>query len=351
MSTTGRAQETAVQKGAAAGAAATPSGAPSVPGGTDVLATVTSHDQTDKVTKAEVFSFLSRYPLPPPEEREIAYNKAMEYLVNLQLLYHFLTAQRIAVPDTRVDDQVEQAKAQLKKEGQDLASLLLQSGSSIEDMRKGIANNIRFDEYAKNRGTEAALKRFLNDNRDRFGRTQVRASHILVRVEQNVSKEDKEKARQKLAAIRKDIVGGKISFAAAANKFSEDPANAGGAGGDLDYFTLDSGFVDEFADAAFKLKKGEVSEPVETPFGFHLIQVTDRKEGRLPDFEQNKPLITNAYRMELQKEIFADERKSAKIDIKPMPKDLFPSEPPAGAAAPGTPAAAPAPGAGAAAKP
>ena len=100
-----------------------------------------------------------------------------------------------------------------------------------------------------------------------------------------------------------------------------------GAGGDLDYFTLESGFVDEFADAAFKLKKGEVSQPVETPFGYHLIQVTDRKEGKLPDFEQNKPYITQAFSMELQKEIVGEERKTAKIDVKPMPKDLFPSEP------------------------
>jgi peptidyl-prolyl cis-trans isomerase C len=334
IATTARAQGTTTQK-AAVPAAGTASGAiPTIPGATDVLATVTSHNQTDKVTKGDAVNFLSRYPLPPPEEREIAYNKAMEILVNTHLLHHFLAAQRIEVPASKIDEQVDRVKEQLRKEGQDLTSLLAQNGSSLDEMRREYASNFRFDEYARSRATDAALKRFLNENRDRFGRTQVRASHILLRVEPSASKPEKDKVRQKLDAIRKEIVGGKLSFAAAANKYSEDPANAGGAGGDLDYFTLESGFVDEFADAAFKLKKGEVSEPVETPFGLHLIQVTDRKEGKLPDFEQNKPFLSNAFRMELQKDIVTDERKAAKIDIKPMPKDLFPSEPTARAAAP-----------------
>ena len=115
-----------------------------------------------------------------------------------------------------------------------------------------------------------------------------------------------------------------MTFAQAANKYSEDPANAGGAGGDLDYFTLSSGFIPEFTDVAFRLKKGSVSEPVETIYGYHLIQVTDRKEGRPVDFEQNKPYILNAYAGELQKNLLTEERKRAKIEIKPMPKDLFP---------------------------
>src|SRR5262249_269712 len=106
MATYVRAQGTPAQKGAAPGAAPAAAGPQPIPGGTDVLATVTSHGQTDKVTKAEVFAFLSRYPLPPPEEREIAYSKAVEYLVNLQLMYHFLSAQRIQVPDSRVDEQI-----------------------------------------------------------------------------------------------------------------------------------------------------------------------------------------------------------------------------------------------------
>ncbi len=343
MATAGRGQEPTAPKAAAPGGNPTTVGAPAIPGATEVLATVTSHGMTDKVTKGDVIGLLNRYnTIPAPEDREIAYNRAIELLVNTHLLNHFLIAQRVDVPEAKIDEQIERVKQQLKQQGQDLPTVLNQSGSSIEEMRKEIANNIRLDEYTRAKATDATLRKYLNENRDRFAGTQVRASHILLRVEPNAGKEQKEKIKRQLEAIRKEIVGGKISFAAAANKYSEDPANAGGAGGDLDYFTLNSGFVEEFADAAFKLKKGEISEPVETPFGFHLIQVTDRREGKLPDFEQYRVSIYNAYRMELQKEIVTEERKAAKIDIKPMPKDLFPSEPAAGApaAAPGTPAPA-----------
>ena len=75
---------------------------------------------------------------------------------------------------------------------------------------------------------------------------------------------------------------------------------------------------------------------VSTAYGYHLIQVTDRKEGSPVDFEQKKPLIMQLYSAELQKEILAAERPKAKIDVKDMPPDLFPPAP-ANAPAQGTP--------------
>ncbi len=136
---------------------------------------------------------------------------------------------------------------------------------------------------------------------------------------------DKEKVKQKLAGIKKEIEGGTITFAAAANKYSEDPANTGGAGGDLDYFSLNTGLIEEFTDVAFKLKKGIVSDPVETPFGYHLIQVTDRKEGKDPDFEQNKAYIINQYAMELQKEVVSAEKEDGEDRYQADAQGLFPA--------------------------
>jgi peptidyl-prolyl cis-trans isomerase C len=310
---------------ATAGAQAQPT-PPPIPGASDVLATVTGRNQTDKVTKGDVLNFLSRYPLPPAEDREIAYKGAVDALVNTDLLNQFLARQNIAVTPAKVDQEIERLKAQLKSEGQDLPNTLLQSGISMDDIKKVYENRIRWSEFVTNRASDAELRKFLNNNRDLFSGTQVRASHILLKVDPGASEAEKEKVKQKLMAIRKDIVAGKMTFAEAANKFSEDPATAGGAGGDLDYFTLNSGFIEEFANAAFKLRKGDISGPVETPYGFHLIQITDRREGKLPDFEQNKPFILQAYATDLQKTVLAAERKTAKIDVKPMPKDLFPPE-------------------------
>jgi parvulin-like peptidyl-prolyl isomerase len=196
----------------------------------------------------------------------------------------------------------------------------------MDDIRKEYEGRLRWDQYWKSRATEATLHKYADDNRDLFGGTQLRASHILLKVDPDASESEKQKTRQKLASIKKEIEAGTITFTAAANKYSEDPANSGGAGGDLDYFTLGTGLVEEFTNVAFKLKKGTISDPVETPFGFHLIQVTDRKEGKPVDFEQNKPYIMREFATMLQKNVVTAERKAAKIDIKPMPKDLFPSQ-------------------------
>ena len=82
------------------------------------------------------------------------------------------------------------------------------------------------------RFSEATLRKYLADHRDFFSNTQVRASHIMIRVEPNAGPAEKEKVKQKLLKVKKEVEDGTLTFAAAANKYSEDAANAGGAGGD-----------------------------------------------------------------------------------------------------------------------
>ncbi len=251
-------------------------------------------------------------------------------MLNTKLITQFLARQNITVPPEKVDEEIERLKQQLKTDGQDLATALLQNNVSMNDIRKEYEQRIRWSEYVKSKATEAALRRFYAEHRDLFSGTQIRASHILLKVDPNTSEAEKDKIRQKLANIKNEIEQRKLTFAEAANKYSEDPANAGGAGGDLDYFSLNSGYIEEFTDVAFKLKKGIISDIVETPFGFHLIQVTDRKEGKPVDFDQNKAAIIQAFAAELQKSVVTAERKTAKFDIKPIPRDLFPPVSPAG---------------------
>jgi len=320
-----RAQDPTAPASAAGGGA--PATVPAIPGLNDVLATVTVGNKTEKVTKGELIDLLSRYPIPN-DDREGTYRQGIDNIVNTKLLLLFLTRQKVVVAPERVDEELERLKQQLKNGGQDLATVLLQSNKSMDDIRKTLEERSRWQEFINAKATDAELRKYVANHRDLFRGTQIRASHILIALEPNASEADKEKARQKLASVKKEIEGGTISFAAAANKYSEDPANTGGAGGDLDYFSLSSGMIEEFTDVAFKLKKGIISDPVETPFGFHLIQVTDRKEGKEPDFDQNKAYIKVQFAADLQKEIVSAEKKQAKIDVKPMPKDLFPPSAP-----------------------
>ena len=300
-----------------------------IPGQNDVLATVVDGNLTEKVTRGDLIRFLSHYQIPEDEDRQEIYQGAMERLVNTKLLMMFLARQQIPVAPEKIDEMIEKLKQELKRDGQDLGSAIIQNNLSMDSIRKEYENRIRWQEYQNKQATEATLRRFASEHRDLFAGTQIRASHILIKVEPDVPAAEKEKAKQKLIQIKKDIQNGTITFAAAANKFSQDEANSGGAGGDLDYFTLATGYVEEFTDVAFKLKKGMISDPVETPFGFHLIMVTDRKEGKPVDFEQAEPYIRTEFANELQRNVVNAERGRAKIDVKPMPKDLFPATAPA----------------------
>jgi len=296
-----------------------------------VIATVNG----ESITKGELVNLLSRYELPPGNEERI-YRDGVETLVNNRLINQFLMRQKIPVSEQKIDEGVARLEQQLKADGRDLASALAESNTSLADLRKELSTRQRWIDYVTAKGTDAELKKFAAKNKDLLSGTQVKASHIVLKVEPKATPAEKEKVKQKLLDIKRDIDGNKMTFAEAANKFSEDPANAEGAGGDLGYFGRNSGFIEEFADAAFAMKKGSISDPIETAYGYHLIQVTDRKEGSPVDFEQKKPLIMQLYSAELQKEILAAERPKAKIDIKDMPPDLFPPAP-ANAPAQGTP--------------
>jgi len=288
------------------------------------------------ITRGQVLDLISRYPIPAGNEEQV-YKDAVDTLANMRLITQFLNRQRFAVSPEKVDEQVAALEKQLKQDGSDLATELLRSNKSISDVRKEIGDRIRWIEYLNAKATDAELRRFVASHKDMFQGTQVKASHILLKIDPKASSEEKEKVRQKLVGIKKEIEANKITFADAANKYSEDPANSEGGGGDIGYFGLNGGIIEEFANAAFAMKKGAISDPVETPYGYHLIQVTDRKEGNPIDFEQNKPYIKQLYGADLQKNLLTAERKTAKIEVKPMPADLFP---PAPAAAP---AATPAP--------
>jgi len=142
-------------------------------------------------------------------------------------------------------------------------------------------------------------------------RDEVRARHILVKEEAEA---------KKIAADLKK--GG--DFEKTAKEKSTDPGS-GQQGGDLGYFTEDA-MVPEFSAAAFKLKKGEISEPVKSQFGWHIIKLEDRREQKPPAFDQVKDQVKNSLEQEAVSKFIASLRTGAKIEDK-MPKPAAPAAP------------------------
>ncbi|MBN1932919.1 MAG: peptidyl-prolyl cis-trans isomerase [Desulfobacterales bacterium] len=123
---------------------------------------------------------------------------------------------------------------------------------------------------------------------------QVQASHILIKVESGANEAKKTETRNKIREIQQQLQKGK-DFDALAKEFSECPSSA--KGGDLGYFRRGA-MVKPFEDAAFALKPGEVSDIVETPFGYHLIKVVDKKAENTINYDTIKDKINQHLKRE-----------------------------------------------------
>jgi peptidyl-prolyl cis-trans isomerase C len=173
--------------------------------------------------------------------------------------------------------------------------------------------------------SDAALHKVYDDaTKQMGGEEEVRARHILVETEDEAK------------IIRAELEKG-ADFAELAKQKSKD-TGAAAEGGDLGYFTKDQ-MVPEFAEVAFKLDKGAISDPVKSPFGWHIIQVEDKRIKPVPEFDKVKSQLETYVMRKAQADYVAKLRADAKIeklDTKPAAKPAEDSK--ATPAAPAAPA-------------
>jgi len=160
------------------------------------------------------------------------------------------------------------------------------------------------DLIASERVDAQAVKTFYDQNPQRFGEPeQRRASHILLELSGSASESDRAKALDQAQSILRSIREGK-DFAQLARQFSKDSGSAA-QGGDLGFFGRDA-MVKAFADAVFALKAGELSEPVVSEFGVHIIKLTEIRVAKLKAFERVRGDIELQLKQETAQKRFAE---------------------------------------------
>jgi peptidyl-prolyl cis-trans isomerase C len=140
---------------------------------------------------------------------------------------------------------------------------------------------------------------------------EVRARHILFRVADPSDQTASKQAEAKAAATMARIKNGE-DFSTLANELTDDPPGKQD-GGDLGYFTKDQ-MVPEFSEIAFKLDKGQVSDPVKTAFGWHIIKIEDKRKRQAPEFDQVKDQIETFVTRKAQIDLLNKLRAEAKIE-------------------------------------
>ncbi|MBD9663503.1 MULTISPECIES: SurA N-terminal domain-containing protein [Variovorax] len=171
---------------------------------------------------------------------------------------------------------------------------------------------------------EADLKTYYEQNTARFGtKEERRASHILITAPASAPAADRAKAKARAEQLLAEVRKAPATFADVARKNSQDPGSAE-KGGDLDFVTRGA-MVKPFEDALFALKKGDISDVVETEFGYHIIRLADIKPAVVPPFEQVRATIENEVRAQQATQEFAKAAETFTDAVYQQPDSLKPA--------------------------
>jgi len=227
------------------------------------------------------------------------------------------------LPDERKRDEVINYLVDLKLGAKAAAAAKVAEGPDFAARLAYFREKVLLDQYLTAEGKkaaspEAAQKLYDETTKAMPPEVEVNARHILV--------EDEAQAK----AIAERLKKGE-DFAKLAGELSKEPGS-GKEGGSLGWFTKDR-MVPEFAEAAFKLEKGQVSDPVKSQFGWHVIKLEDKRTKPLPEFAAVKPQIDQYLERKAQQDIIVALREKAKIERldkpaeAPAAKPAAPAEP------------------------
>ena len=269
-----------------------------------------------------------------PAERQVARKEILGHLVENALIDQYLDALKITVAPAEVDKLVAELKDQLAKANKDYETELKSMMLTEAEFRSEVSAQMKWDKFLNQQGTDEALKAFYEKRPDIFDGTLVRASHILLTPGNDPKQQAA--ARETLNAIKQTISTevAKTVAALPPNTEAADKAVARGKrmedlfklyakqhsvcpskenGGDLQFFPRVGAMVEPFAAAAFKLKPYEMSDVVESEFGYHLILCTAKNPGKVRPFEQVKDDVRSVYAMQLREAVIAQMQPRAKI--------------------------------------
>jgi peptidyl-prolyl cis-trans isomerase C len=215
----------------------------------------------------------------PEAQMGIMKNQVLDNLIDRELLFQESKKKGIKVNADEVSDQLQKIKQRYPSEDE-FKKLLGEMGLTESEVRTQIGRGMAIQQLidkevaAKVTIGDEEVKSYYDANPQLFQQPeQVKASHILIKVDADAPQAKKDEARKKIESVQKKANEGE-DFATLAKTYSEGPS--GPKGGDLGYFRRGQ-MVKPFEDAAFNLKPNETSDIVETRFGYHLIKVVDKK--------------------------------------------------------------------------
>lgn len=246
--------------------------------------------------------------------------QALDALIRNVLLYQASQKAGVKIEDKAIDEQISALKQRFPSE-EEFNQALAQVPATVETLRQQIREQMAIRQYLDKefadqaKASEDEVKTYYDQHPDYFKvPAQVKASHILAKVEDQNNAEQKTAALDKIKKAQKRLEGGD-DFATVAKEMSDCPSSS--KGGELGYFSRGQ-MAKPFEDAAFAMKPGETSGIVETQFGYHLIRVEEEKPEGKVELAQAQPKIDQYLKrqrmMELVNNQIRELEKTAKIE-------------------------------------
>jgi len=256
----------------------------------------------------------------PAAQQDQIRAQILDGLIDQELLYQESRKLGIQIQSQSVNDQLDAIKQRYPGEAEFKQALDSMQMTEIEvkkHIERGLAIKEVIDrEVASNIVVDEAESRTFYDNNPQFFTRpeRVKASHILIKVDPAASEADKKAAREKIEGLQRQVKSG-TDFADLARTKSEGPSSA--QGGDLGFFQRGQ-MVKPFEDAAFAMEKDQLSDIVETRFGYHLIKVTEKEPEKKFSYEEVKERLAARLkqdRVEKEARTYIDTlKKGAKIE-------------------------------------
>jgi len=204
--------------------------------------------------------------------------KTRSQLVDRRLILAYLVDKGFAASSQDIDLAVNRVRKQLAQQEVSLADYVKDAGMSMDEFRHTLQWQIGWRRYLQKFITDENLERYFEKNRRHFDGTEMRVAHILFKVEPRNDQRALSDANDRAEQVRQQIAAGDTSFDDAAAKHSDAPTGADG--GDVGFIARHQPMPEPFSRAAFALEEGQISQPVVSPVGVHLIQRVEIRPGK-----------------------------------------------------------------------
>lgn len=253
-------------------------------------------------------------------------DQVVDMAVDKNLMNEQLKAKKIDVNDAQIDARFDEIVKEYGPTLEKFEAMVAQQGATIKDVKEQVSFQLGVEKLYEldpsyKAVTDADANKFYTDNPQYFQQPeQVQASHILIKTDEKADEATKAAAKAKAEELLKKVKAGG-DFAALAKENSDCPSKE--RGGDLGLFGRGQ-MTPPFETAAFAMKVGDISDIVETQFGYHIIKLTDKKDAKTISFAEAKPKIMNHLKSQgmgqFANKFRQDLKTNAKIEWAPTEK-------------------------------